>query len=102
MDAYKLPKDSAERAPTIQRAMHEAAEVPMRVAELSARVRQLASAAMDKGLKTAKSDATVSIYMAEAAIKGAVLNVQENLGLMTDEKVVGEYRERIGRLEIRD
>ncbi|MBI5880163.1 MAG: glutamate formimidoyltransferase [Chloroflexi bacterium] len=97
--AYKLPKESLERAPDIERAMMGAAAVPMRVAEQSNRVRALARDVLEHGLKTAQSDSTVAGYMAEAAIKGALRNVQENLGAITDAAFVAEYRERVERVE---
>ena len=97
MQAYKLPKDAAERAPTIQQAMRGAAAVPMRVAEQSARVVQLAREALDKGLKTARSDATVAALLAEAAVKGALVNVEENLDVIDDGPFVVEHRERVAR-----
>jgi formiminotetrahydrofolate cyclodeaminase len=100
MAAYKLPKESPERAPAIQRAMMGAALVPMRVAEQSARVRQLARDIWEQGMKTARTDATVAGYLAEAAMKGALDNVRENLDLIGDEAFVAEYRARVARVAL--
>jgi glutamate formiminotransferase / formiminotetrahydrofolate cyclodeaminase len=99
MEAHKLPKEAPERAAAIQRAMQGAAAVPLRVAEQSEQVLSLAHAAMAKGLKTAKSDVTVATYLAEAAIKGALLNVRENLGALTDEALVKSYQARVAATE---
>ncbi len=99
MAAYKLPKESPERVPAVQHAMMGAALVPLRVAEQSARVRQLSREMFAQGLKTAQSDSTVAGYLAEAAIKGALRNVQENLDAITDEPFVAECRGRVERVE---
>lgn len=99
IQAQKLPKDSSEREAALQNALKGAAEVPMRVAELSARVLELARQVRDEGLKSARSDVTVAAHLAEAAIKGALLNVRENLDSITDEQFVAEYRERSAKVE---
>ena len=99
MDAYKMPKERVERAAAIQQAMRGAAAAPIQVAEQSARVLALARAARTKGLKSAQSDLTVAAYLAEAAIKGALLNARENLAAMTDEVVVREYQARVAAIE---
>jgi len=99
MGAYKLPKESAERTLAIQHAMQGAAAVPMRVAEQSARVLSLSRHATEKGIQTAKSDVSVATYLAEAAIKGALLNVRENLGALTDEALVKSYQARVAATE---
>ncbi len=99
LHANKLPKDSAQRATAIHDAMRAAIEVPLRVAELSARVRELARQVMEHGLKSARSDVTVATYLAEAAVKGALLNVRENLSAITDEKFAAEYRARVVKVE---
>ena len=99
--AYKLPKDSSARDAAIQTALKEAAAMPLRVAKMSARVLQLAQEAKGKGLKSAVSDVTVAMFMAQAAFKSAVLNVQANLETITDGKFVTDYREQIVTLEER-
>jgi glutamate formiminotransferase/formiminotetrahydrofolate cyclodeaminase len=95
---YRLPKDAPERAAKIQRALHGAAEVPMRVAENCAEVLRLARAVMGKGLKSAHSDLQVAKLLAQAAMQGALLNVQTNLESITAEDIVREYRKRIANL----
>ncbi len=99
MEASKMEKGSKERAAALQEAMKAAAMVPMRVAEDSARVLQLARSVMDKGLKSAKSDVMVGTFLAQAAMKGALENVRANLVEISDEQFVAEYRERIVQVE---
>ena len=71
----------------------------MSVAELSGDVLRLAREVMDIGLKSARSDVTVATFLAQAAIKGALLNVRDNLGSIRDEQFVAEYQARADRLE---
>ena len=99
MEAYKLPKESLDRAPAIQHAMRGAAVAPIQVAEQSARVLRLAHATRTNGLESARSDITVAIYLAEASIRGALLNAKENLSTMTDETLVREFLERVVAVE---
>jgi glutamate formiminotransferase/formiminotetrahydrofolate cyclodeaminase len=108
LTAYRIPKVGAgsapaqERANKIQRALQGAAEVPMRVAEDAAAVLRLARNVIGKGLKSAQSDAQVATLLAQAALQGAVLNVQTNLESITDEDVVRDYRVRIDALQVNE
>lgn len=99
MEAGKLPKESKERAIAMHDAMKNAAAVPMRVAEQSARVLQLARGVMGKGLKSASSDLNVATFLAQAAVRGALENVRVNLESIADEQFVAEYRERVMQVE---
>lgn len=99
MEASKMPKGSAERVVAMQDAMKQAAFVPMRVAEDSARVLQLVRGVMGKGLKSAGSDLTVATFLAQAAVKSALENVRVNLEAIADEQFVAEYRERAVQVE---
>jgi formiminotetrahydrofolate cyclodeaminase len=96
MAAYKLPQESAEekgrREDAIQRAMREAAEVPLQVAErgvaLFERLGQLASIAA----ASMKSDLEVARLMAAAATRGALANVEINLESIADANYVASTR----------
>ncbi len=98
MHAYQLPKDSEMRPAAIQQAMQHATEVQMHVAERSAQVLQLIQQVIDSGLMTARSDAKVATYLAQAALKSALLNVHENLERLSDEKLRAEYEQKIRKL----
>jgi len=95
--AYKRPKQ--ERAPFVERALHEAARVPLEVAEegvgLIGRLRTLASAAPDKFI----SDIETALALAAAGRDGALANVRTNLASLKDEQLAAEIRERLRKLE---
>lgn len=102
MDAYKLPKqtDAEKNARTraIQDALKHASDVPLRVAELCAKVLELARPIAEKGNKNAASDGGVGALMAEAGLRGAAFNVSINLGAISDEAFVREHRTRVQQL----
>jgi formiminotetrahydrofolate cyclodeaminase len=94
--AYKRSKD--ERTPFIEKALHEAAAVPLEVAEaatlLKSRLRDLAAAAPAKF----GSDIETAQGLAQAGIDGALANVRINIASMKDESAVAPLRERLGKL----
>jgi methenyltetrahydrofolate cyclohydrolase len=89
MTAYKLPKDTeaqkAERAATIQAALHGAVETPLAAAAACAEVLRLTVQAAAHGNRNAASDAAVSALMAHAGLQGAARNVLINLKSIDDE-----------------
>jgi glutamate formiminotransferase / formiminotetrahydrofolate cyclodeaminase len=94
--AYKRPKD--ERAPYVEQALHEAARVPLEVAEaatiLKNRLRDLATTAPAKF----GSDIETAQGLAQAGIDGALANVRINIASMKDESAVAPLRERLAKL----
>lgn len=81
--AYTMPKDTDEAMAARQTAIREAlifaAEVPLETARTAVDVAALAAALAERGNSNAVSDACVAALMAEAACKGAVLNVRINV-----------------------
>ncbi|HEY0929925.1 MAG TPA: glutamate formimidoyltransferase [Gemmatimonas sp.] len=81
--AYQLPKEPeaalATRNEAIREALLYAAEVPLESARASVRVAALCAAVAERGNTNAVSDACVGTLLAEAACKGAVLNVRINI-----------------------
>ncbi|MDW8141290.1 MAG: cyclodeaminase/cyclohydrolase family protein [Candidatus Bipolaricaulota bacterium] len=96
--AYKLSKGSDEekrhRDGEIQAALRHATEVPYEVALCARRVLELAEVVARKGLKSAASDVRAGIYLAEAALQAALLNVEINLTSIQDEEFVRRYGQR--------
>ncbi len=94
--AYKRPKE--ERAPFIEQALHDAAKVPLEVAEQAAslkeRLRTLAATAPPKFA----SDVETAQALAAAAVDGALANVRINIASMKDEALIARIRERVDRL----
>jgi glutamate formiminotransferase/formiminotetrahydrofolate cyclodeaminase len=81
--AYKLPKDTeaeqTARATAVREALIVAAEVPLETAQAAVKVTALAAALAERGNTNAVTDACVAALMAEAACKGAALNVRINV-----------------------
>jgi glutamate formiminotransferase / formiminotetrahydrofolate cyclodeaminase len=86
--AYKLPKDTPERAATrdaaITAALIGASEVPLETARACAEVAGLAADAAEHGNSNAVSDAGVAALLAEAACRGAAYNVRINVISLAD------------------
>jgi len=95
MKAYKQAKESADGEGLINAALRGATAVPLGVAE---RAREVAAIAEKLGPITnpnMSSDLTTGIALAEAAIAGALANVEINLQSLKDEAFVGEVRAKM-------
>ena len=90
MDAFALPKDSAEekaaRAAAIQLATKGAAEIPLKVMETASKSYQLLSEMAEKGNPASISDVGVGLLAVRACVEGAAMNVRINLAALKDEK----------------
>jgi glutamate formiminotransferase/formiminotetrahydrofolate cyclodeaminase len=90
MDAFALPKESAEekaaRSRAIQEATKYAAEVPLKVMETASKSYALLGEMAGKGNPASISDVGVGALATRACIEGAALNVRINLGQLKDEK----------------
>jgi glutamate formiminotransferase / formiminotetrahydrofolate cyclodeaminase len=90
MDAFALPKESAEekatRSTAIQEATKYAAEVPLKVMETAYKSYELLSEMANKGNPASISDVGVGALGTRACIEGAALNVRINLGQLKNEK----------------
>jgi formiminotetrahydrofolate cyclodeaminase len=89
--AYKLPKASADeqaaRKAAIQQALRGATDVPLGVMRLSAAALDRSVAIAAHGHRAAASDVGVAVALLRAGLRGARLNVEINLGSITN----GEY-----------
>ena len=97
-DAYRLPSGTEEekafKEEQIQKALPEAARVPMEIAKMSVEVIRLQHHFAEKGSVLAVSDAGCGTEFARAALKSARLNVLINLKLMKEGPLKEEmYRE---------
>ncbi len=100
MAAYAMPKDDEaavqERTASIQAALVEAAEVPLRIAETAAEIVTLSQRILDGANVNLISDITVAVESANAALRSAKANVDINLAGLKDterrEKIAGELR----------
>jgi methenyltetrahydrofolate cyclohydrolase len=95
--AYKLPRETdaekAERTTAIQSALQYATEVPLKVARAASEAAQLSQIALEKSNPNVASDARVARLLADAAMEGAIANVEINLGSITDPAFVERLQE---------
>jgi glutamate formiminotransferase/formiminotetrahydrofolate cyclodeaminase len=102
MDAFALPKDSAEekgaRAAAIQVANKYAAEIPLRVMETAFKSYEILAAMAEKGNPASISDVGVGLLALRACIEGAAMNVRINLAGLKDEKLKSTLQEKIRKI----
>jgi glutamate formiminotransferase len=102
MDAFALPKESAEekaaRAAAIARATKYAAEVPLRVMETASKSYEMLAEMAERGNPASVSDVGVGALAVRACIEGAALNVRINLGQLKDEKFKTAVMEKLQKI----
>jgi glutamate formiminotransferase / formiminotetrahydrofolate cyclodeaminase len=102
MDAFALPKDSAEekaaRAAAIQLANKYAAEIPLRVMETACKSYQILAEMAEKGNPASISDVGVGLLALHACIDGAAMNVRINLAGLKDEKLKSALQEKVWKI----
>ena len=102
MDAFGLPKESAEekaaRSEAIQVASKYAAEIPLRVMETAFKSYPLLAEMAEQGNPASISDVGVGLLATHACISGAALNVRINLAGLKDEKVKSTLQEKVRRI----
>jgi len=100
--AYRLPTEMPEqkaaRTQAIQRAMINAAHVPLHNAGLCMRVLELSSTLEGRSNPNAVSDLQCAGYLARAGLEGCLANVAINLPAIKDATVVSAINEQVGAL----
>lgn len=99
MAAMRLPKttdvERAERVAALQTAYRHATEVPLETVRRCVEALELARQAARQGNRGASTDCGVAVLLAEAAIRGASLNVRVNLASLRDETFRSEAEARL-------
>jgi formiminotetrahydrofolate cyclodeaminase len=99
MAAYQLPKGTDEekqaRSLAINEALRTACSVPLRIADASISVLELAKLAAERGNINAVSDAAVGSIAAHAALQSALLNVRINLKSLPADDWSKQTQERV-------
>ena len=94
MDAFSLPKATAEEKATRKQAIQDATvyaiEVPYSVMQLSLDAMQLIKQMAEIGNPNSVSDAGVGALCARAAVLGAFLNVQINAAGLSDKQLAAD------------
>jgi methenyltetrahydrofolate cyclohydrolase len=102
MGAYGMAKgtdaEKAAREKSIQAALREATEVPLRCCHAAREVIDLALVAAEKGNLIVISDAGVGVLAGYAALRSAALNVSTNVRMITDEAFAEAKLKELNRL----
>jgi formiminotetrahydrofolate cyclodeaminase len=100
--AYRRPKGTDEeqtaRRAAIQEAMRVATEVPIEMLRACADAAKASVAVATLGNPSATSDVAVGLSLLSTATQGALLNVETNLGSLTDLAQVDAYTADVQRL----
>ena len=102
IDAFALPKESAEekaaRSAAIESATKYAAEVPLKVMETASKSYQLLSEMVEQGNPNSISDVGVGALATRSCVEGAALNVRINLGQLKGEKFKSALVEKVRKI----
>jgi formiminotetrahydrofolate cyclodeaminase len=97
--AFKKPKatdeEKAARKTAVQEAMRVATETPIETMRACAEAMHLAATVAEHGNPSAKSDIAVGIQLITAGSTGALLNVEINIGSLTDPTVVENLTQQL-------
>jgi len=96
--AFKQARESANDTGVVTEALKGATNVPLGVAERASEVAELAVKLSPITNPRMASDLTVAKALAEAALKGALANVEINLGDLDDAAFVSEVRKKAAAL----
>ncbi len=92
--AYKYAKTSPDGGGLVATALQNATSIPLRVAEQAREVRDLAESLRSTTNPNMASDLTVARALADAAITGALANVDINLKELRNEQFVEDVKKR--------
>jgi formiminotetrahydrofolate cyclodeaminase len=99
MKALSLPKDNeqekARRKDSMQEALKQSTLVPLQTLELAKELVANSLVVAEKGNPNAITDAGVSALLADAAARGAAMNVKINLTSIEDESFVQDGLHRV-------
>jgi formiminotetrahydrofolate cyclodeaminase len=95
--AYKSAKESADGGQGIEAALKQATSVPLGVAEKAREVAAIADKLGPLTNPNMKSDLITAKALAQAAMQGALANVEINLESIKDARFVAEVKERAGK-----
>jgi formiminotetrahydrofolate cyclodeaminase len=103
MSAYKKPKatdeEKAARSAAIQAALRDAIAAPLGVMRASAEAAEQGVVIAGLGNPSASSDVQVGLELLGAALRGAKLNVEINLGTVKDADYASDVRRDVTEFE---
>jgi glutamate formiminotransferase / formiminotetrahydrofolate cyclodeaminase len=99
MTAFKKAKDHPEAQAEVEAATKKATLIPLEVAERAREVRQIVESLRPMTNPRMASDLTVAVAQANAAIQGALANVEINLRDIKDERFLADVGQRVAALK---
>lgn len=103
MKAYKMPRvreqEKQSRTEEIQGRLKIAADVPLKTAEITSEIIELAAQLSKSANLNAISDLQTAIYVGYASAQGALANVNTNLTKIRDEEYCTKMRSRISEIQ---
>ena len=100
MKAYKAARESVEGAEAVvDAALKQATSVPLSVAERAEEVGRIAASLVSVSSPNMKSDLTTAGALAQAAVEGALANVEINLESLKDQDFAQAVRSRVALLK---
>jgi len=99
MAAHKQAKATSDGEGLIDAATKTATRVPLETAQKAREVATLITSLRPITNPNMASDLTVATALAEAAVKGALANVEINLGSLKDAGFVADVRSKVGELQ---
>jgi glutamate formiminotransferase/formiminotetrahydrofolate cyclodeaminase len=102
MKAYKEAKTAADEKSAgalIDAALKEATAVPLSVAQKAYEVGQITQSLGPITNPNMKSDLTTAVALAQAAVRGALANVEINLASLKDETFVADVRQKAKQVQ---
>jgi formiminotetrahydrofolate cyclodeaminase len=94
-DAASLPRTSdgekTARKDAMQRALIAATDVPLAAARSAREVAEILQSVAREGNPHVRSDAALGALLAEAALRGALLNVRGNAAMLEDRELAATY-----------
>ncbi|MBQ9989741.1 MAG: cyclodeaminase/cyclohydrolase family protein [Lachnospiraceae bacterium] len=96
--AYGIPRDEPGREEVLEKALIQAAEIPLELTESLYALIPVLEELEKKGSRLAISDVAVAAAACRAALESAVMNIYINTGLMKDRTRAMSMNERAGRL----
>ena len=97
--AYSIPKDQPDREQILEKALLDAAVLPMELTETLYALVPVMEELELKGSRLAISDVAVAAAACEGALKGAVMNVYINTRLMKDKEKANAMNQKAMELE---
>ena len=98
MAAFKKQRENPEALVEVDTALKKATSIPLMVAERAREVRSILESLRPITNPKMASDLTVGSALANAAVQGALANVEINLGDVKDEAFIVDVRQRMAAL----